>query len=183
MGARMSSLAANADISEPSRAIPGSAWRTLAIAATAVFLVSLDGTVLFVAFPSIRRTFPDVSPEGLSWILNAYTICFGALLVPAGRLADRFGRRAFFTAGVAVFTAASVLCGVAPGVGTLVAARALQSVGAALLMPASLALVLRAFPEDRRGVAVCMTDEGRERYEAARPTHRRVLAETLTPPS
>jgi EmrB/QacA subfamily drug resistance transporter len=147
-------MAATADSSGPSRAIPSSAWRTLAIAATAVFLVSLDGTVLFVAFPSIRRTFPAVSPEELSWILNAYTIGFGALLVPAGRLADRFGRRAFFTVGVAVFTAASVLCGVAPGVGTLVAARALQSVGAALLMPASLALVLRAFPEDRRGVAV-----------------------------
>jgi len=146
-------MTSTADHSPPSRAIPSSAWRTLAIAATAVFLVSLDGTVLFVAFPSIRRTFPSVSPEGLSWILNAYTIGFGALLVPAGRLSDRFGR-AFFTAGVAVFTAASVLCGVAPGVSTLVAARALQSVGAALLMPASLALVLEAFPQDRRGVAV-----------------------------
>jgi len=147
-------VTSNAGASVPRSAIPTSAWRTLAIAATAVFLVSLDGTVLFVAFPSIRRTFPAVSPEELSWILNAYTIGFGALLVPAGRLADRFGRRAFFTAGVAVFTAASVLCGLAPGVGTLVAARALQSVGAALLMPASLALVLSAFPRDRRGLAV-----------------------------
>src|ERR1041384_2877213 len=85
------------------------AWKTLAIAVLAVFLVSLDGTVLFVAFPSIRRTFPGVSPESLSWILNAYTIGYGALLVPAGRLADRYGRRSFFLWGVALFTAASVL--------------------------------------------------------------------------
>jgi EmrB/QacA subfamily drug resistance transporter len=138
----------------PSPTIPAVAWKTLAIAVLAVFLVSLDGTVLFVAFPSIRRTFPDVSAESLSWILNAYTIGYGALLVPAGRLADRYGRRAFFLSGVAVFTLASVLCGIAPGVGLLVAARALQSVGAAMLMPASLALVLQVFPPERRGVAI-----------------------------
>src|SRR5215212_7776561 len=119
--AAMTSISANAGSAGPSRAIPSSAWKTLAIAALAVFLVSLDGTVLFVAFPSIRRTYPGVSPESLSWILNAYTIGYGALLVPAGRLADRYGRRAFFLWGVALFTAASVLCGVAPGVTTLVA--------------------------------------------------------------
>jgi EmrB/QacA subfamily drug resistance transporter len=136
------------------RRVPAAAWKTLAVAALAVFLVSLDGTVLFVAFPSIRRTFPNVSAEALSWILNAYTIGYGALLVPAGRLADRFGRRAFFLRGVAIFTVASVLCGAAPGVTMLVAARALQSLGAAMLMPASLALVLEAFPTERRGVAI-----------------------------
>src|SRR5262249_17117021 len=134
--------------------VPVAAWKTLAVAALAVFLVSLDGTVLFVAFPSIRRTFPSVSAEALSWILNAYTIGYGALLVPARRLADRFGRRAFFLRGGATFTVASVLCGVAPGVTMLVAARALQSLGAAMLMPASLALVLEAFPIERRGVAI-----------------------------
>jgi len=137
----------------PSRTL-AAAWKTLAIAALAVFVVSLDTTVLFVAFPSIRRTFPGVSSDALSWILNIYTIGYGALLVPAGRLADRFGRRAFFVAGVAVFTAASVLCGAAPGVATLVVARALQSLGAAMLMPASFALVLQAFPAERRGVAI-----------------------------
>jgi EmrB/QacA subfamily drug resistance transporter len=130
------------------------AWRALAIGALAVFMVSLDGTVLFVAFPSIRRTFPDVSASSLSWILNAYTIGYGALLVPMGRLADRFGRRRFFLAGVAVFTAASILCGLAPGVPALIVARSLQAIGAAMLMPASLALVLHAFPKQRRGVAI-----------------------------
>jgi EmrB/QacA subfamily drug resistance transporter len=130
------------------------AWRTLAVAALAVFMVSLDTTVLFVAFPSIRATFPDVSSEAISWILNVYTIGYGALLVPAGRLADRFGRKRFFLTGVAVFTLASLLCGVAPNVALLVAARGLQSLGAALLMPASFALVLHAFPTERRGVAI-----------------------------
>jgi EmrB/QacA subfamily drug resistance transporter len=130
------------------------AWRTLAVASLAVFVVSLDTTILFVAFPSIRRTFAEVSPEGLSWVLNAYTIGYGSLLVPAGRMADRFGRRRFFLAGVGVFTGASVLCGLAPGVGTLVASRALQSLGSAMLVPASFALVLHAFPASRRGAAV-----------------------------
>src|SRR5262245_30511407 len=130
------------------------AWRTLAITAIAVFMVSLDTTILFVAFPSIRWSFPGVSPSALSWILNAYTIGYGALLVPTGRLADRFGRRRLFLAGVAIFTLASALCGAAPGVDALVASRALQSIGAALLMPASLALVLDAFPRERRGIAI-----------------------------
>lgn len=139
------------------KASPGqmaTAWKTLALAAVAVFIVSLDTTVLFVAFPSIRRTFSGVSGEALSWILNVYTIGYGALLVPTGRLADRFGRRAFFLVGIGLFTLASCLCGVAPDVGFLVAARALQSVGAAMLMPASFALVLHAFPAERRGVAI-----------------------------
>lgn len=130
------------------------AWRTLALTAVAVFVVSLDGTVLFVAFPSIRRTFSGVWGETLSWILNVYTLVYGALLVPAGRLSDRFGRRVFFLGGIAVFTVASLLCGLAPTIGLLVAARGLQSVGAAMLMPASFALVLHAFPTERRGVAI-----------------------------
>src|SRR5690349_18724421 len=97
-----------------------SPWLALAVTSLAIFAVNLDTTVLFVAFPAIRRTFADVSPAELSWVLNAYTIFFGALLVPAGRLADRVGRRRIFTAGVAVFTAASLACGLAPSTSTLV---------------------------------------------------------------
>lgn len=130
------------------------AWKTLAIAALAVFIVSLDGTALFVAFPSITQSFPGVSSEALSWVLNVYTIGYGALLVPAGRLADRFGRRAFFLIGVACFVVASVLCSFAPESSLLIAARGLQSLGAAMLVPASFALVLHAFPLARRGVAI-----------------------------
>jgi EmrB/QacA subfamily drug resistance transporter len=137
----------------PARASPR-AWQTLAIAATAVFVVSLDGTVLYVAFPSIRKTYEGASPEALSWILNVYTIGYGSLLVPAGRLADRFGQRSFFLAGAAVFTVTSLLCGVAPSLTLLVLARAAQSLGAAMLMPASLALVLQEFPPGQRGPSI-----------------------------
>lgn len=137
-----------------SRARMTAAWRTLGVAAVAVFVVSLDSTVLFVAFPSLRRAFSNVTPEGLSWVINVYTIGYGALLVPSGRLADRFGRRRFFSLGLTLFIVASLLCGLAPDVTSLIIARGLQSVGGAMLMPASFALVLHAFPKERRGVAV-----------------------------
>jgi EmrB/QacA subfamily drug resistance transporter len=112
--------------------------------------------VLFVAFPAIRRTFADVSAAELSWVLNGYTIVFGALLVPAGRLADRVGRRFVFAAGVGLFTVASLACGLAPSPATLVAARVLQAVGAAMLLPSSLAVILAAFPRSKWPVAVSL---------------------------
>src|SRR3954464_14928269 len=133
-----------------------SPWQTLALTSMAVFVVSLDGTVLFVAFPAIRATFAHVSAAQLSWVLNAYTIVFGALLVPAGRIADRVGRKRTFLLGLALFSAASALCGLAPSAGALIAARALQAVGAALLLPSSLAVVLHAFPVARRASAVAL---------------------------
>src|SRR4051812_35787415 len=133
-----------------------SPWAVLGVACLATFAVWLDGTVLFVAFPAIRATFADVSMTELSWILNAYTVVLGASMVPAGRLADRVGRRATFLAGVALFMAASVACGLSPSPGLLVAARMVQAVGAALSLPASLALVLAAFPAAKRPIAVSL---------------------------
>src|SRR5437899_2965211 len=113
---------------------PSSAWRTLALTSVAVFVVSLDGTVLFVAFPAIRATFARVSAAQLSWVLNAYTIVFGALLVPAGRIADRVGRKRTFLLGLAVFSAASALCIVEGGGWGLFDPRTLASLaGGALL--------------------------------------------------
>jgi EmrB/QacA subfamily drug resistance transporter len=125
---------------------------TFAIAALAVFAVSLDGTALFVAFPAICDDFAGTPIEALGWILNGYTVVYGALLVPAGRLADQLGRRRAFVVGVVVFTVASALCAVAPGVGGLILGRVLQGVGAAALTPASLALILDAAPADRRSL-------------------------------
>src|SRR5215470_1731632 len=90
------------------------AWRTLRWSSAAVFMAFLDATILFVAFPSIRRSFPTVSTADLSWILNAYTVVYAALLVPAGRLADRSGRRLVFLRGVAIFTVGSLACLLAP---------------------------------------------------------------------
>ncbi|TVR23157.1 MAG: DHA2 family efflux MFS transporter permease subunit [Ilumatobacter sp.] len=129
---------------------------TLFVSSLAVFAVFLDTTVLFVAFPDITASFPDVAPQQLSWVLNGYTIVFAALLIPMGKLADRRGHRSLFLAGSVVFTTASLLCAVAPDPWTLVAARVFQAVGAAMLVPSSLALVLRATPRHRVPVALAI---------------------------
>ena len=131
-----------------------SPWPTFAIASVAVFLVSVDATVLYAAFPALRAAFADATAADLSWVLNAYTVVYAAMLVPAGRLADLYGRKRVFTTGVAIFLLASLGCGLAGTVGLLVAMRALQAVGAALLLPASLSIVLAAFPISRRAIAV-----------------------------
>lgn len=135
---------------------PESPWRTFAIASIAAFLVSVDATILFATFPALQRAFRDATPADLSWVLNAYTVVFAALLVPAGRLADRHGRKRVFLVGLGLFLSASAACGLAPNIEALIAARAAQAVGAALLLPASLAIVLAAFPPERRAVAVSL---------------------------
>src|SRR4051812_37228599 len=122
----------------------------------AVFAVFLDTTIGFVTFPAISAEFHAAGPSTVSWVLNAYTLAFAALLIPAGRLADRVGRRKMFLIGVVVFTAGSMLCGLAPTVGVLIAAEILEAVGAAILVPASLALVLQTFPRERVPVAVAI---------------------------
>ena len=107
---------------------------TLAIAALAALATYLDTTILFVAFPDITRTFGDASPSTLSWVINGYTITLAALLVPAGKLADRFGHRRAFLTGSTIFTVASMACGLAPSVATLIVARIFQGAGAAILI-------------------------------------------------
>src|SRR5262249_42042456 len=131
-------------------------WWVLASTSLAVFAVFLDTTILFVAFSAIGTSFPSVDAAALSWVLNAYTIVFAALLIPAGRLADRVGRRRTFLGAVVVFTVASAACGLAPSAGVLVVARMLQAVGAAALVPSSLALVLQTFPRQKIPVAVAI---------------------------
>ena len=135
---------------------PPTPWPVFFVASIAVFLVSIDGTVLFAAFGALRDGFPHSTAADLSWVLNAYTVVYAALLVPAGRLSDALGRKRLFQLGLLLFLAASAACGAAPTVSILVAARVLQAVGAALLTPASLALVLGAFPADRRAVVVSL---------------------------
>src|SRR5262249_52074985 len=115
-------------------------WQVLLVTSVAVFMSFLDVTIVNIAFPDISKSFPGSSFNRLSWILNAYTVVFAAALVPAGRLADRFGRRRFFFLGVLVFLGASVVCGAATSVGVLIAARAVQALGGAMLVPASLGL-------------------------------------------
>lgn len=131
-------------------------WPVFAVTVAAAFVVALDLSIVNVAFPSIERSFPGVSTASLSWVLAAYSVVFGALLLGAGRIADRSGRRRVFLLGLVVFTVGSLLCGVAPSAWLLIAGRVVQAVGAALLMPASLALLLTATPPPARAQAVAM---------------------------
>ncbi len=126
----------------------------VAVAAFGAFLAFIDSTVVNVAFPNLETSFPRTGVAGLSWVLNAYNIVFAGFLVAAGRLADLFGRRRLFKLGLAVFTLASGLCALAPSVAALVAFRAVQGAGAALLLPASLGIVVRAAPAERRSHAL-----------------------------
>jgi len=120
----------------------------------AVFMSSLDLFIVNLAFPYISKQYPGTSLSSLSWVLNAYTIVFAAVLVPAGRWADRVGRRQVFVAGLALFSVGSVLCGLAPGVAALIAARVVQAAGAGAMVPASLSLVLAAVPAQARAKAL-----------------------------
>ncbi|PFH10057.1 EmrB/QacA subfamily drug resistance transporter [Collimonas sp. PA-H2] len=131
-----------------------SPWPVFWIASVAVFLVSIDVTVLYAAFPALQRAFPEAGSADLSWVLNAYTLVFAALLVPAGRLADLRGRKRMFLLGLAIFLGGSLGCGLAGHVATLIAMRAAQGAGAALLLPASLSILLAAFPPSKRAIAV-----------------------------
>ena len=128
----------------------------LLVSSLGVFMAFIDATIVNVAFPDIRKSFPSASLGSLSWILNSYNVVFAAFLVPAGRISDLVGRRRTFTFGVAVFTLASAACAIAPSLGFLVGARVVQAVGAAAMVPASLALVLHAYGAARRAHAVAI---------------------------
>jgi EmrB/QacA subfamily drug resistance transporter len=133
-----------------------SPWPVFWVSSVAVFLVSLDTTMLYAAFSALRAGFPQATAADMSWVLNAYTVLYAAMLIPAGGLADTHGRKKVFMIGVTLFIAASAACGLAGSVGWLIASRALQAIGAALLTPASLALVLAAFPQNKRTVVVSL---------------------------
>jgi EmrB/QacA subfamily drug resistance transporter len=119
-----------------------------------VFMASLDLFIVNIAFPDIQRDFSGTSLSSLSWVLNAYAIAFAALLVPAGRWADRAGRKRAFLGGLALFSLASAACAAAPSVTALVVARVVQATGAAFLLPTSLGLLLPEYPAEKRGAAV-----------------------------
>ena len=126
----------------------------LVITSSAAFLATLDLFIVNIAFPAISADFPDSDFGQMSWVLNSYTVVFAAVLALAGRLADRYGHRRVFLIGLAIFTIASAACAVAPSLWALVAARTAQGVGAALVTPTSLSLLLNAWPADRRASAV-----------------------------
>jgi EmrB/QacA subfamily drug resistance transporter len=128
-------------------------WWTLAAMCFALFMMMLDNTVVNVALPSIQRDL-HASLSSLEWTINAYTLTLAVLLVTGGRLGDIFGRRKIFLIGVFVFGVSSAIIGVSPNGGILVAFRAVQGVGAALMMPATLSIITQAFPAEQRGMAI-----------------------------
>lgn len=128
----------------------------LAVVSLGVAVAFVDATIVNIAFPNIAASFKDTPTSSLSWVLNAYNVVFAAFIVAAGSMADRLGRKAMFLLGLALFTVASLLCAISPSVAALVAFRAVQALGAAFIVPASLALVLQAFPADRRSHGVAL---------------------------
>jgi EmrB/QacA subfamily drug resistance transporter len=121
-------------------------WQALALVCVAFFMTVLDGTIVTVALPSIKNSL-HVADNRLQWVLIAYTITFGGLLLLGGRAADLLGRRRLFMIGVTIFSAASLACGLANSIGVLIAARAVQGVGAAIVSPAVLSIITTAFEE------------------------------------
>src|ERR1035441_7321540 len=142
----------SATVSQPptiSRAEPGSnRWLVLVIACMAQFMVVLDATVVNVALPSIQHGL-HFSAANLQWVVNAYTLIFGGFLLLGGRAADLLGRKRLFIAGVALFSVASLLNGLAQSSGMLVAGRGLQGLGGALVSPAALSILTTTFTEQR----------------------------------
>jgi EmrB/QacA subfamily drug resistance transporter len=128
----------------------------VAVTVLATFVAFLDATIVNVAFPAIRSSFAGADLATLSWVINGYNIVFAGLLLPMGRLGDVIGQRRVFFAGMSLFALGSAGCGVSPTVGALIVSRIVQAVGAGMLMPSALALLLPVFPagERARGVAL-----------------------------
>ncbi|RPA12250.1 MFS transporter [Gordonia sp. OPL2] len=127
-------------------------WLTLTAVCTGVFMLLLDVTIVNVALPDIQADLGS-SLSGLQWVIDAYALTLAALLLTSGTIADIIGRRRVFASGIVVFTIGSLACGLAPTIETLVAARALQGVGGAIMFATSLALLAQAFAPRERGVA------------------------------
>ena len=137
-------------MSSASRTRPG--W-TLAIVSIALFMTALDNLVVGVALPSIRADL-DGSIETLEWTVNGYTLAFAVFLLTGAALGDRFGRKRMFIVGLGIFTLASAASALAPSIEALIAARAVQGFGAAIVTPLTLTLLSEAFPRPERGLAL-----------------------------
>jgi EmrB/QacA subfamily drug resistance transporter len=128
-------------------------WWTLVAVAFGLFMIMLDNTVVNVALPSIQRDL-KVSVSSLEWVVNGYFLTFAVLMLTGGKLADMLGRRRIFIVGLVIFTASSLACGLATNGEMLIAARAVQGVGAALMNPATLSIITATFPPRQRGLAM-----------------------------
>ncbi|MGH3235693.1 MAG: MFS transporter, partial [Streptosporangiaceae bacterium] len=130
----------------------GNPWAVLVVVSLGFFMTLLDLTIVNIAIPNMIDKL-HASLDDVLWVLNAYALVLAVLVITAGRLGDLIGPRTMFAAGIAVFTAASAACGFAPSAGWLIGFRAVQGLGAAMLMPQTLAIVTMIFPPERRGAA------------------------------
>jgi len=128
-------------------------WWTLGAVAFGLFMIMLDNTVVFVALSSIQSDL-KISQSELEWVVSGYALTFAVLMLTGGKLADMLGRRRIFIAGLAIFTASSLACGLATGAAFLIGARVVQGVGAALMNPATLSIIVATFPPRQRGTAI-----------------------------
>src|SRR5881397_2916727 len=128
-------------------------WWTLTAVSFGLFMIMLDNTIVNVALPSIQSSL-GLKISELEWVVTGYALTFGALMLTGGKLADLFGRRFIFIAGLAIFTLSSLWCGLAGSASMLIAARVVQGVGAALMNPATLSIIVATFPARQRGTAI-----------------------------
>mgnify|MGYP006277372453 CR=1 FL=1 len=147
-------MSTGGDTGETSVTIPRRAWYALLLTSFGQFFVIFDSTALNVAFASIERSFPKVPQSTLAWTLTSYSIGTASLLLLAGKVADLFGRKRIFLTGISTFAIGSLAAGVAVNVPMLIASRAVQGAGGALMIPTSIALALPEFPPERRSLAV-----------------------------
>ena len=134
-----------------------SPWATFTVCAIASYISALDLSIVNVAFFEIQQSFPKESASTIAWVVTAYSILFGSLLVVSGRLADQIGRKRFFIAGTGFFLVGSLLCAVASTMEILIAGRAVQGIGGAMMVPASTGLLLGVFPPEKRGQVLAWT--------------------------
>ena len=143
------------DLTAPRRSRrQGSATGTVLLSSVAVFLIALEITIISVALPQIEAAFPASSRATLSWVFTAYNVGVASLMLIAGWVAERDGRKHIFLTGMGVFCVGSIMTGLAPHVAVLIGGRVVQSIGGAMLLPASLALILHGVPEERKDAAI-----------------------------
>src|SRR2546430_15780509 len=128
-------------------------WWTLAAVSFGLFMIMLDNTVVNVALPSMQKSL-HIGPNELEWIVVGYALTFATLMLTGGKLADLYGRRLLFIVGLAIFTGASLACGLAPTAGALIAPRGVQGVGAPIMKPAPLRMLHPAVPPPQAGPAI-----------------------------
>ena len=154
---QVASRQAHADVATPTpvdRAERANKWVVLALSGTATFMTTLDSSIVNIGLPSIARAFGVPLSGNIEWVVMGYLVVIAAVLLTFGRLADTLGRKPLFLAGLAVFTLGSALCGAAPSLGVLIAARCFQGLGAAAILCVNVAMITRSFPAAERGRAL-----------------------------